>query len=76
MKQRLATAAVCLPSTAPKEVIGIDLGDRWSRCCVLDQVGKIIEEDRVRTTAEALAAKFEDMPATRIVIEVGGTLPG
>jgi len=75
MKQTLATAPVCSPSTTAREVIGIDLGDRWSHYCVLDQVGTVVEEDRVRTTPEALAAKFGQLPPTRMVIEVGAHSP-
>jgi len=75
MKQTLATIPVCSPSTTPREVIGIDLGDRWSRYCVLDQAGTVIEEDRVRTTPEALTARFGQEAATRIVIEVGAHSP-
>jgi transposase len=76
MKQTLATAPpICSPASRPQEVIGIDLGDRWSRYCVLDQVGTVVEEDRVRTTPEALQAKFGELPATRIVMEVGAHSP-
>ena len=74
MKQTLAVP-VCPPSTHPREVIGIDLGDRWSRYCVVNQACAVVEEDRVRTTADALAAKFGGLPATRIVIEVGAHSP-
>jgi predicted NBD/HSP70 family sugar kinase len=64
MKQTLAAAPpICSPASRPQEVIGIDLGDRWSRYCVLDQVGTVVEEDRVRTTPEALQAKFGELPA-------------
>jgi hypothetical protein len=38
--------------------IGIFLGDRWSRYCVLNQAGAVIEEDRVRTTEEGLKLRF------------------
>src|SRR5579872_7537236 len=75
MKQALATATICSSQVQPKEVIGIDLGDRWSRVCVLDQAGTVIEEDRVRTTREALSAKFAARSAARIVMEVGGHSP-
>ncbi len=30
--------------------VGIDLGDQWSRYCVLDQEGEAIEEGRLKTT--------------------------
>jgi transposase len=75
MKQTLAEASVCSPSTTAREVIGIDLGDRWSRYCVVNQAGTVVEENRVRTTPEALQAKFGELAATRIVIEVGAHSP-
>ena len=75
MRQTLASTPVWPPQTHPREVIGIDLGDRWSRYCVLDQAGTVIEEDRVRTTPEALAAKFGQLSPTRMVIEVGAHSP-
>jgi transposase len=75
MKQALAVASIYSPQTQPREVIGIDLGDRWSRFCVLDQVGTVIQEDRVRTTPEAFTVKFGNVPLTRIVMEVGAHSP-
>ena len=55
--------------------VGLDLGDRWSRYCVLDQNGTIVREDRVRTTMEGLKEQFAGMPATRIVVEAGTHSP-
>ena len=69
------TVSVSSTSRHPREVIGIDLGDRWSRYCVLDQAGKVTEKDRIRTTPQALAAIFGKLPPTRIVIEVGAHSP-
>ena len=37
-----------------KLTIGVDLGDRWSFYCVLDEAGKIILEQKVSTTPEAI----------------------
>jgi len=37
-----------------KLTIGVDLGDRWSFYCVLDEAGKIILEQKVATTTEAM----------------------
>ncbi len=34
--------------------IGVDLGDRWSFYCVLEEAGKIILEQKVPTTPEAM----------------------
>ena len=55
--------------------VGLDLGDRWSRYCVLDQNGTIVKEDRVRTTLEGLKEQFAGMPATQIVVEAGTHSP-
>src|SRR5581483_6782349 len=51
--------------------IGIDLGDRYSYCCVLRGDGRVLTEGRVRTTADGLAKHFQDLPQTRIAMEVG-----
>jgi transposase len=32
----------------------VDLGDRWSFYCVVDEAGKIILEQKVSTTPEAM----------------------
>jgi transposase len=56
-------------------VIGLDLGDKWSRYCVLDSAGAVLEENRVRSSAEALIARFGSLPPSRIVIETGTHSP-
>jgi transposase len=68
--QRATTNQVCAGDT-----IGIDLGDRWSRYCILDATGAITKEDRVRTTADAMREKFGGLASTRIVIEAGTHSP-
>ena len=30
--------------------VGVDLGDRWSRYCVLNAQGEILEEDTIAST--------------------------
>jgi transposase len=51
--------------------IGIDLGDRFSQLCILDKDGEVIEESRLRTTPEALKARFERMSPLHIAMEAG-----
>jgi transposase len=51
--------------------IGLNLGDRNSWYCVLDEAGRIQLEQRVRTTAKALQEVFGAMPRSRIALEVG-----
>src|SRR3712207_179048 len=58
-----------------KLTVGIDLGDKVSRVCVLDQDGEIIEEGSVRTTDGALRQRFAAMTPTRVAIEAGTHSP-
>lgn len=43
--------------------MGIDLGDQWSRYCVLDEEGEAVEEGRFKTTPGALTKHFADSEA-------------
>src|SRR5438874_6441953 len=54
-----------------KLTIGLDLGDRSSCYCVLDETGSIVLEQRVATTPKALPATFGAMPRSRIALETG-----
>ncbi len=45
-----------------KLTVGLDLGDRNSWYCVLDESGQIQLEQRVRTNAKALREVFGEMP--------------
>jgi transposase len=58
-----------------KLTIGVDLGDRWSFYCVLEEAGKIILEQKVPTTAEALKQTFSRIPQSRIALETGTHSP-
>jgi transposase len=58
-----------------KLTIGLDLGDCWSSYCVLDEAGKIILEQRVATTAEAMKQTFERIPRCLIALETGTHSP-
>ena len=51
--------------------IGLDLGDRSSWYCVLDESGTVLLEQRVSTTAKALQEVFAGMPRSRIALETG-----
>lgn len=58
-----------------KLTIGLDLGDRNSWYCVLDEAGHIQLEQRVRTTAKGLQEIFGAMPRSRIALEIGTHSP-
>jgi len=55
--------------------IGLDLGDRNSWYCVLDETGQLKLEQRVRTTARALQEVFGAMPHSRVALETGTHSP-
>ena len=55
--------------------IGLDLGDRWSFYCVLDEAGKVLLEQKVATTPEAMKQTFEKIPRSLIALETGTHSP-
>src|ERR1700687_4398717 len=55
--------------------IGLDLGDHWSCYCVLDEAGKIILEQKVATTPEAMKKAFAKIPRSLIALETGTHSP-
>ena len=59
----------------PKLTIGLDLGDRWSFYCVLDEAGKIILEQKVPTTPEGMKQAFARIPRSLIALETGTHSP-
>jgi transposase len=61
----------------PSMTVGIDLGDKYSYLCLIDQEsGEVIEEGRLRTTPEALRRRFcSEQYSLRIAIEAGTHSP-
>jgi len=55
--------------------IGMDLGDKTSRFCVLNQAGEIVRESSVTTDKKGLAREFAARQKCRIAIEVGTHSP-
>src|ERR1039458_7825727 len=55
--------------------IGLDLGDRSSFYCVLEEAGEIIQEQKVSTTPKAMKDAFANMPQCRMAIETGTHSP-
>ena len=49
--------------------IGIDIGDRTSQVCILDDHGAVIEEAKLATTPDAIRRRFGSMPRSRIAME-------
>jgi transposase len=55
--------------------IGLDLGDRFSSYCILDEVGKILREQKVPTTSVEMKQTFGRMVRSRIALETGTHSP-
>jgi len=58
-----------------KLTVGLDLGDHWSRYCILDEAGEKVSEDKLPTTKTGLKAIFQKMASSRIALEVGTHSP-
>lgn len=56
---------------AGEMTFGIDLGDKFSHVCVLDETGEVVERSRLRTTKAAMRRRFSGLPRARIAFEVG-----
>jgi len=54
-----------------KLTIGLDLGDRSSWYCVLDEAGDVLLEQKLGTTPKAMKEVFGGMPRSRIALETG-----
>lgn len=55
---------------------GLDLGDRYSRLCLLDtHSGEVIEESRLTTTPEAFERRFSNSEPIRVAIEASTHSP-
>ncbi len=54
------------------ETIGLDMGDRYTRYCILDEgSGKEVGSGRVRTTPTSMERFLSLYPRSRVVLEVG-----
>lgn len=58
-----------------KLTVGIDLGDRSSRYCMLDEEGEVLAEGSLATTKKGFAQVFGSKPRSRVALEVGTHSP-
>src|SRR5205807_6321874 len=77
IKRRPAMKKVSIVAAKPskkisqqKLTVGLDLGDRNSWCCVLDESGQIQLEQRVRTNAKTLQEVLGAMRRSGIALEI------
>jgi transposase len=58
-----------------KLTVGIDVGDRISRYCILNEDGEILFEGSLPTTKSGMNQVFGAMPRCRIAMETGAHSP-
>jgi len=58
-----------------KLTIGMDLGDRFTYYCVLDEAGEVMVEQKLPTTKQAMKQVFGRMPRSRVALETGAHSP-
>jgi transposase len=63
MKKVSTAAAKTKNCSQPKLTIGLDLGDRSSWYCLLDEVGEVLQEQKLGTTLKAMREAFGSMPS-------------
>ena len=69
MKKVSTAAATQMRSfSEPKLTIGLDLGDRSSCYCVLDETVEVRLEPKLGTTPKAMKEMFGAMPLSRIAV--------
>lgn len=59
----------------PKITIGLDLGDRKSRVCEVDEGARVVKEGTVLTTRNGIEAYFAGRERCRVVMEAGTHSP-
>jgi transposase len=55
--------------------VGLDLGDRFSWYCAVNEAGEVVKEGRVSTTTPALERLFVSRRGSRVAIEAGAHSP-
>src|SRR6516225_8296671 len=75
--KKVSTVAVkqSRKTSEQKLTVGLDLGDRSSWYCVLDESGAVVLEQRLSTTPKAVGEMFGGMPASRVALETGTHSP-
>src|SRR6202163_2588434 len=69
------TAEKVEKNASQKLTIGLDLGDRFSWYCVLNEAGEVVLEQKVATTPKAMKEVFGGMLRSRIALETGTHSP-
>jgi transposase len=73
--QKSQKRTVKTKGTQERVTIGMDLGDKTSRYCMLSSEGEILREGQVPTTKAGMVEAFGSLGRARIAIEVGTHSP-
>ena len=69
MKKSSTAKAASNKNFERKLTVGLDLGDRSSWYCMLDEAGEVVGEKKLGTTPKAMKEVFAAMPRSRIALE-------
>ena len=75
MKETSTARAASQKNLQGKLTIGLDLEDRSSWYCVLDEAGDVIGEQKLSTTAKAMREVFAATPRSLVALETGTHSP-
>jgi len=75
MKKSSTTAATSKRNPGRRLTIGLDLGDRSSCYCVLDEAGEVVDEHKLGTSPKAMKEAFARVPPCRVALETGTHSP-
>ena len=71
MKKSSTAKAASNKNFERKLTVGLDLGDRSSWYCVLDETGEVVGEKKLGTTPKAMKEVFAAIPRSRVALETG-----
>jgi transposase len=76
MKKNITVAAKRKQIFKEKKLtIGMDLGDRFTYYCVLDEAGEVVVEQKLATTKPGMKHVFGRIPRSRVALETGAHSP-
>ena len=75
MKETSTARAASKKNLQGKLTIGLDLGDRSSWYCVLDEAGEVIGQQKLSTTSKAMREVLAAIPRTWVALETGTHSP-
>jgi transposase len=61
-------------ASTPRQTLGLDVSDRFTSYCLVDEMGEILEEGKVRSTEAVMRQRFAGPPC-RVVMEAGTHSP-